>query len=379
MATAVICEFNPFHNGHKYLLETAKRLTGEPVIAIMSGSFAQRGEVCVTDKFFRAKTALENGADLVVELPAVYAVSNAQRFAACGVHIAKSFGCVKHLAFGCESDNINNLCKAASSIENESVQNIIREEMKGGNYYPRALEIAVRRIFGDEIADVLTSPNNILAVEYIRNLADSSVKPLPIMRTGVSHNSEQTSGNYASASQIRKMLRENAPADLYLPEVPKQITYSENLERMVLYKLRSMSADDYKRLPDVNEGLENRIMDAVRRYNSVKEILDAVKTKRYTYARIRRIIVCALLGITEQLQTVPVEYARILGFNSEGASLLKTSRLEVVTSVSDALKKGGNTAKLLEKDILSTDIAALAYNKPEMPKSDFTFGIIKIV
>ena len=140
-----------------------------------------------------------------------------------------------------------------------------------------------------------------------------------------------------------------------------------------------MSADDYKRLPDVNEGLENRIMDAVRRYNSVKEILDAVKTKRYTHARIRRIIVCALLGITEQLQTVPVEYARMLGFNSEGASLLKTSRLEVVTSVSDALKKGGNTAKLLEKDILSTDIAALAYNRPEMPKSDFTFGIIKIV
>ncbi len=379
MATAVICEYNPFHNGHKYLLETAKKQTGESVIAIMSGSFAQRGEVCVTDKFFRAKTALENGADLVVELPAVYAVSNAQRFAACGVHIAKSFSCVNHLAFGCESDNINNLCKAAHSTENESVLNVLREEMKGGNYYPRALEIAVRSILGDDIADVLTFPNNILAVEYIRNLAGSSVMPLPIKRTGVSHDSELSSGNYASASQIRKMLRDNVPADLYLPEIPKKITYPENLERIVLYKLRSMSADDYKKLPDVNEGLENRIMDAVRRYNSVKEILDSVKTKRYTHSRIRRIIVCALLGITEQLQNTPVEYARILGFNSEGSSLLKTCRLEVVTSVSDALKKGGNIAKLLEKDILSTDIAALAYKYPKIPKSDFNFGIIKIV
>ena len=378
MAIAVISEFNPFHNGHKYLLNTAKSIAGEPVIAVMSGSFTQRGEVALTGKFERTKTALKNGADLVIELPTVYAVSNAQRFAQCGVHIAKSFGCVNYLAFGCESDNIDNLIKASTAIDDAKVKEIIRAEMKSGNYYPRAVEKAVREIFGDEIADILQKPNNILAVEYIRSLKNSDVKPLPIMRMGTAHDSVETSAEFASASQIRRLLRNGDSAEKYLPEVPQNITYSENLERATLYKLRTMSAEDIANLPDVGEGLENRIFNAVQNYNSVVEITNVVKTKRYTHARLRRIMTCALLGITEKLQTIPVEYARVLGFNENGADLLKSCKLEVVTSVAKAMKLGGNITTLLKKDVLATDISSLAYEKIRAKGADYTTKIVKL-
>lgn len=378
MAVAVVSEFNPFHNGHKYLVQKAKSLTNEPVIAVMSGSFTQRGEVAVTDKFSRAKTALENGVDLVLELPCVYAVANAQRFAFCGVHIAKSFDCVNYLAFGCENDNIEVLKSASLALENPQVRKVLNAEMKNGSYYPRAVEKAVRAVFGDETADILTTPNNILAVEYLRNLKDCNIRPLPVMRKGTAHDSDDACGGFASASFVRSLLRRGEDAENYLPAFTNEITYPENLERALLYKLRMMSARDFRKLPDVNEGLENRIIDAVHDYNSVEEITTAVKTKRYTHARLRRIMTCALLDITEVHQRTPVDYVRVLGFTKTGAALLKNCRLDVVTSTSKALKKGSNIKKLLEKDILSTDIAALAYNRVHICGSDYTRSIIKI-
>ena len=377
MAVAVVSEFNPFHNGHKYLIETAKNKTGEGIIAVMSGSFTQRGEVAVTDKFSRARTALENGADLVIELPTVYAVSNAQRFAKCGVEISKAFDCVNFLAFGCENDNIELLQNACNALDNENVKTIISEEMKNGNYYPRAVELAIRSVLGDETADVLTSPNNILAVEYLRNLSNSKVKPLPVMRKGVQHDSNITSGNIASASQIRTLLRNEQQAKSFLPQVPEKITYTENLELITLYKLRSMTLQDFAKLPDVNEGLENRIFEAVNNFNSVKEIIEAVKTKRYTHARIRRILTCALLGITEDMQNIDVKYARVLGFTQSGAKMLKSCNIEVVTSVSKALKNE-NISEMISKDVYATDVSSLAYSTVLSKGIDFTTPILKV-
>lgn len=378
MALAVISEFNPFHNGHKYLIQTAKKLTNEPVIAIMSGSFTQRGEVALTDKFSRAKTALENGVDLVLELPAVYAVANAQRFAFCGVQIAKSFDCVNYLAFGCESGNVDSLKNALNAIENPAVNEITSKKMGGGDYYPRALQSAVSEVFGKETAEVLSTPNNILAVEYLKNLSDTDIQPLAVKRIGTAHDSEETCGEFASASLVRSILRQGENAEKYVPSVSTEITFPENLERIMLYKLRMMSAKDFSLLPDVNEGLENRIVDAVKNYNSLKEIIFYIKTKRYTHARLRRIMICALLDITENLQCTPIEYVRVLGFTKAGASLLKNCRLNVVTSVAKALKADSNTAKLLEKDVLATDIAALAYNEIGRRGSDYIKQIVKI-
>lgn len=378
MAVAVISEFNPFHNGHKYLIETAKKLTNEPVIAIMSGSFTQRGEVAVFDKFSRTKTALENGVDLVLELPAVYAVANAQRFAFCGVQIAKSFDCVNYLAFGCESGNVDSLKKALDAVENPAVNELTTAKMSSGDYYPRALQSAVSEVFGKETAEVLSSPNNILAVEYLKNLADTNIIPLAVKRIGAAHDSEKICNEFASASLVRSILRRNENAEMYVPSVEQRITFTENLERIMLYKFRMMSAKDFSLLPDVKEGLENRIVDAVKSHNSVGEIISAVKTKRYTHARLRRIMTCALLDITESLQHIPIEYVRVLGFTKTGASLLKNCRLEVVTSVAKALKSDSNITKLLEKDVIATDIAALAYNDVVKCGKDYTEQIAKI-
>ena len=378
MAVAVICEFNPFHYGHRYLLGEAKRITGTEVLAVMSGSFTQRGEAAVCSKFERAKTALENGADLVLELPSAYAVANAERFAKGGVDTAKLFSCVEYLAFGCEDDDLEMLTKAAFARDDKKVKEIIAERMDGGDYYPRAYEHAVRQVFGDKAADVITKPNNILAAEYIRALDGSGIKPLPVKRKGADHDSDMTDGEYASASYIRKLLRSGKDAGELLPEILREITYPEKLDTALLYKLRNMTAEELRLLPDVGEGLENRIITAARSCPSVEALINEVKTKRYTRARICRILTCALLGITEALQNKEIRHARVLGFTPGGEKMLKTCSGEIVTSVSKAMEKGGNTAELLAADIRATDTLALAYGTVKPCSADYLTKIIKV-
>lgn len=374
MAVALICEFNPFHNGHQYIIETAKKITGEPVVAIMSGSFVQRGEPALTDKFERTRAALENGASLVTELPAVYAVANAQRFAGGGARIANALRGVNYLAFGCECDDISLLKKAAAAPSDLRVQSLIKKKMQQGDYYPRALESAVREVFGDETADFLKTPNNILAAEYIKQL-DKRIKPLPIKRRGAAHNSNAVSGGFASASAIRSLLRGGKPADGLMPRVPSEITFPERLDAALLYRMRTISAQELRALPEVGEGLENRLLAAAKTAASAEELISAVKTKRYTHARIRRILTCALLGITEELQSQKSSYCRVLGFTNEGAELLKDCDFEIVTSAAKGV--GGKNAEFIKKDILATDVAALAYEKVRPSGEDFCAQIIK--
>ncbi len=377
MAVAVICEFNPFHNGHRFLLGKAKELTGEPVLAVMSGSFTQRGEVALCSKFERAEAALKSGADLVAELPAVYAVSCAERFARGGVNISKMFGCVNYLAFGCEDDDIDLLKTAAFAGENPEVNAIIAEQMNSGSYYPKAYEYAVRQVCGGEVADVLTKPNNILAVEYIRALRGTDIKPLPIKRVGAEHDSDGADGIYASASYIRKLLRSGKSAEKLLPYAPSEITYPEKLDRALLYKLRNMNAEQLRALPEVGEGLENRILSAARKFGTAEEVIDEVKTKRYTRSRICRILTCALLGITEELQTKTADYARVLGFTDEGGKMLKACIGKVITSAAKAEDLGSDTAELLAADIRATDTAALAYENVKPCGADYLTKIVK--
>ena len=378
MATAVICEFNPFHNGHKFMLSEARRITGEGVLAVMSGSFTQRGEVALCSKFERAEAALKNGADLVVELPAVYSVANAERFARGGVETAKLFSCVNYLAFGCEDDDLEQLKTAAFARDDPGVKEIISERMNGGYYFPRAYAHAVRQVFGNDTADILAKPNNILATEYLRALEGSGIEPVPVKRRGAPHDSKAAIGEFASASHIRSLLRRGGSAKGLLPEIPSEITYPEKLDAALIYRLRLMTPEQLRQLPDVGEGLENRIISAARSFGTAEELISAVKTKRYTRARLRRILACVLLGITEELQTKSPCYARAFGFTPEGEKMLKSCRGEVVTSVSKAEKSGGDIAELLAADMRSTDVAALAYEPPKPGGADYLTKIIKI-
>ncbi len=377
MAVGIICEFNPFHNGHKYLIQQAKSLTNEPVVVVMSSSFTQRGEVAITDKFSRTKSALLCGADLVIELPVVYAVSNAEVFAKSGVKILSSFTELNYLSFGCETNNIELLSKAASAHKNMAIQAIVAKEMQNGSYYPKALETAVREIYGNDIANILATPNNVLAVEYLKALPDI-IKPLPIQREGVQHDSKTTSNNIASASYIREKLKKGEDISDFVPYKPCELAFPENLEIAMLYKLRSMTANEIENLPDVTEGLENRIYSAIHKYNSIQEILFAVKSKRYTLARLRRILISALLGITKETQKIAPCYARVLGFTRDGEKILKSCNLPIITSVKKGLSMGSDIEHLLKTEVFATNVFSLATNPPQKSNADFTTPIIKV-
>lgn len=338
MNTGIICEFNPFHKGHKYLIDSVKK--DGLVICVMSGNFVQRGEFAVYNKFERCKTALENGADLVIELPVPYSLMSAEGFAKAGVSILEKTGAVDQIAFGAECEDISKLKEIADKIDKS--QDLIKEEMKKGISYPTAR----KNVIG---SDLLDTPNNILAIEYIRhtNLPCTAVK-----RIGKGHD---TDDEVFSASAIRQTL------DL------EEICSMNNCEKAILAKLRSMTADDFAKIEDVNEGLENRIYESVRNACSIEELYSNIKTKRYTHSRIRRIILKSYLDITKEYSK-DVPYIRILGFNKQGREILskmkKNSKLPIISRYSDTDKLDSFGKKLFELECHCTDLYNLGYKTP---------------
>lgn len=339
MITGIICEFNPLHNGHKYLIDTVREKS-DGIVCVMSGNFVQRGEFAVYDKFKRAESALNNGADLVIELPCVYSLMSANGFAKYAVQILESTGVVNEIAFGAECDNINELMATADKIEH--LQSEIKNKMKEGLSYPSARKKVIK-------SDILDTPNNILALEYI------NATKLPcraVKRIGKGHDTDDS--NY-SASEIRK----NLSLD--------KICSIKNCEIAVLAKLRTMNADDFAQIEDVTEGLENRIVDAVKTSVSLEEIYDKIKTKRYTHSRIRRIILRAYLGITKEYST-NAPYIRILGFNDKGQKLLSqmknSAALPIISRYSDVDKLTDNGRKLFALECKCTDLYNLGYKVP---------------
>lgn len=339
MITGIICEFNPLHDGHKYLMNTVREKS-DGVVCVMSGNVVQRGEFAVYDKFKRAESALNNGADLVIELPCVYSLMSANGFAKYAVQILENTGIVDELAFGAECDNIKELIATADKIK--SLDGEIKNKMKEGLSYPAARKAVVK-------SDILDTPNNILALEYI------NATKLPcraVKRIGKGHDTDDSS---YSASAIRK--------NLSLDE----ICSVKNCEMAVLAKLRTMNADDYAQIEDVTEGLENRIVDAVRTSVSLDEIYDKIKTKRYTHSRIRRIILRAYLGITKEY-SINAPYIRILGFTDKGQALLsemkKSAQLPIISRYNDIDKLTDTGKKLFDLECKCTDLYNLGYKIP---------------
>lgn len=338
MNFGIICELNPLHAGHKYLFDSCKK-DGSAVICALSGNFVQRGEFAVYDKFRRAKTAVENGADLVIEIPALCTVQSAQGYAKTGVEILEATGICDCLAFGAECDDTDELKAVANEIKEKD--ELIKEELKKGVSYPVARRNAVD-------SPLLDTPNNILAIEY---LTYTTLKAKAIKRIGKGHD---TDDEEYSASEIRKHLDKS------------EISTMKNCEKAILYKLRTMTAEDFLQMEDVSEGLENRIVKAVASSVSLEELYDNIKTKRYTHSRIRRIVLRAFLGITKNMPKEP-QYLHILAFNDRGRELLaqmkKTARLPIIT-------KYGNIAtsevkELFDLECKFTNIYNLGFKEPK--------------
>ena len=202
---AVICEYNPFHNGHKYLIEQVKK-KDDTVIAVMSGSFTQRGDIAISDKFSRAEVAIKNSADMVIELPAVFACANAETFARGAVEIISELGVVDKICFGAENADVNLLRMAGEAFEDKEFKTELKRLMDSGEYYPRAVEKALETIYSPALADVAQKPNNTLAVEYLKALKSTAIEPVAIKRIGAAHDSTDIADNITSASNIRKMI-----------------------------------------------------------------------------------------------------------------------------------------------------------------------------
>ena len=421
----IIAEYNPFHNGHLYhLTESKRKCNAKYAVTIISGNFTQRGDVSIVNKFEKAKMAIENGIDMVIELPTLYSISSAENFANGAIKILNELNFVTHISFGSESGNINQLNNIASILtdEPEEFSKLLKEELRKGSSFPVARQNAIEKFLNltnkntsnnnnnnnndnsnndtndNEFSKLLNSPNNILAIEYLKALkkTKSNITPITIERKNVDYYSENIVENFASSTKIRKEISENlnmhtnimdinnmsinnmdinnidtnnmdVNMDMFLNSCMPMKSYDiikENIEKgnciqglkcfkdMIFYKLRSMQIKEIKELPDVCEGLENVIKKASNETNSLEDLINKSKSKRYTRTRIQRILIYALLGITRQDMEMSKNvnpYIRVLAVNKNGRELLSIINKTIVN------KANINT---------NTDINNININKP---------------
>lgn len=386
--TGIVCEYNPMHNGHLHHIRQTRLNGATHIIAVMSGNFVQRGETAVMDKFRRASLALKGGADLVIEIPAVYCLSSAEFYARGAVSIMNALGCVDEISFGSESGDIGLLCEIARAAESIPAE-MLKASMEKGMTYPAALSAAIAEWYGAETAAAASSPNNILAIEYLKalNFLGSDIKPFTISRHGAGHDSESTSGEFASASYIRECMAGRKDFSDFIPDYVRQeyescrldgkISRMENLERIILYKLRTAPLSELKNLPDVGQGLEYRLKQSAEA-GSVGELLECVKTKRYTMARLKRILLNMLIGTTqEDLQTLP-PYARILAMNERGREILglcKNSSFPVSTSLSKLAQTGKTAERFAFIEGTASDVYGLSQDIAGSKSDDFRSAV----
>lgn len=365
---AIIAEYDPFHYGHRHLIEQTRAAGATHIAAVMSGSFTQRGGIAVYDKFTRAKTALENGVDLVVELPARYSLTSAAGFARGAVEIVNALGCVDMLAFGSESGDIAALKEASGAIDytlhSEEFDTLIRH----GSSYPAALQKAMLNFYTDDVAQLIASPNNTLAIEYLNALdsSGSSAKPFTVRRYGAAHDSDDESAEFLSGSAIRKKLAAGEDCSKYAPAANAPMADISRLERAVLAALRRISPADLDRIADCAGGLGERLYKAIRKGNSLSGIYFMTKTKRYTLARIRRAVLCGFLGLTKEISGEKSAYIRILGMNSRGKEILSAANcpLPIDTSLKNLSKSSREAHRQAEFEAHATDLYSLAFETP---------------
>ena len=379
MKTAgIIAEYNPFHNGHKYHIEKTKEETGaDHIVAVMSGNYVQRGETAIISKWARAESAIENGVDLVIELPTMWSIARAQDFAAGAVKLINALGCVDVLSFGSECGDIETLRHISEILSDERVIERMQCDLDIGMSFAGARAEAVRTYYGDAYYDILNEPNNILAIEYI--LANNKYENKPdiftVKRKGAAHDSIIRSENFASASDIRKMILNDEKWSPFVPQSTVDIFEKEKenqtgptpyskLEFSVLCCMRQLAPEDIAETPDVSEGIENRIHDAAQKARTLDELFSLAKTRRYSHARIRRIVLASFLGFTNELCYGLPPYIKVLAMNDKGKEILKEAKekatLPIVTKASDFDDLEERAKKVYSIEGMCTDVYSLA-------------------
>lgn len=391
MITAgVICEFDPFHRGHEYLLREARRQGAEAIVCAMSGNFVQRGGMALVNKLARAEMAVHSGADLVLELPTPWAMATAETFATGGVQLLGMAGC-SHIAFGSECGDAERLMYVADTLLLPELQGGIRAALTAGITYAAARQQAVKGRIG-AAAEVLRRPNDTLAVEYLKacRRLDIDLMPIAVRRVGAGHDGGAEDG-FAAASHIRSLLRQGESVDGYLPESAAKVLRRElaagrvadigNVERTIMDCLRRIEETDLAAYDGGGEGLYHRLYDAVRRCATLEEVLAGAKTKRYTAVRIRRMVLAAWLGLERAPERVP--YLRVLAANGTGRALLRQMRdsgAPVLTKAADVARLGVEAEALFRCEAMYTDCYTLAYAAREqsLPDSDWRLTPIMV-
>jgi predicted nucleotidyltransferase len=386
-ALGLICEYNPFHNGHLLHINESKKITSSTdTVVVMSGNYVQRGEPAIVDKQARTKMALLNGADIVIELPLHFATSSAESFSFGAIKILNDCGIVSKVCFGSECNDINLLKKISSTLfsESDEFKSALKHNLSKGLTYPLARQNALT-CFLDVDKKVLSSPNNILAIEYLKALEklNSKIKPYCLKRSN-DHNCKHITSNITSATSIRSSLKENglisikntlpkSSFDILEQEIHKGLCPSSlnNLSHILHFILRTQPLEYLSSILDITEGLENRIVKSSNSTFYIDDLLKNIKTKRYTYTKLQRALLHIILDIKKQdfdkCNALGPSYIRVLGFNKEKEYLLKNlkdnSSLPIITNLKNAYKVlNPYQLSILQKEIVSTDIYYLSKN-----------------
>ncbi len=388
----IIAEYNPFHNGHRFQLDALRAEGATHIAVVMSGHFVQRGDVSICSKWARAEAALQNGADLVVELPTAFAMSPARDFARGGVFLLSQLG-VDEISFGSECGDLAFLTdltlQLADLEENPLYRTQWQEYLKAGYSYPKTRELLVQKYCGANTAAELTKPNNLLGLEYLQAARElnSPVSFSTIKRQGVSHDEDKTSGTFASASHIRSLLyRGESEAFRYLPPAMQKLYRREQtqgkapcsltqLERVCLSKLRFLSKDELRVIRGIQNGLENRLLEKLKDASSLYELETEMVNRQYSRARIRRILLNAFLENTVNREPFLPQYIRILGLNQRGAEILKRAKpaLPIESKMIKLAEAGYADAQL---EIRATDQFSLASPQIQPCGREFTQPMI---
>jgi len=325
----IICEYNPFHLGHKKQIDLLKQDRDTAVVCLMSGNFVQRGAPAIVDKQLRAKAAVQCGADLVLELPVTTALQSAEGFAAGGVSILSRL--CTHLCFGAETGDKDILMDIAQALLSADFTLALRTKLDAGLSFPAARQQALEEM--GLPGSVLQQPNNILAVEYCKAIISQNahMEILPIIREGGYHDLLADQEN-PSATAVRQLMLTGDNWEHFVPETAAKCFCCTQLhtlhagERAILGQLRRMEDADFEAIPYGSEGLWRKLMHAARSKSSLEDILTETKSKRYTRSRLDRMVMCAFLGITQDILSTPAPYVRILAFNDTGRQILKNAK-----------------------------------------------------